>query len=67
MDGKASWTISRQKQRKVPNQKVAKSQYVLVLVLYKGFALVYLNRDNRFHSKNNTNKLQLLLSSAFLY
>ena len=50
---------------KVPNWKVAKSRIVLILVLGKSFALEYLSRDSKFHSKNNTNKLHLLVSSTF--
>ena len=50
---------------KVPNQKVAKSLIVLGLVLGKSFALVYLSHDGRFHPKNNTNQLRLLVSSTF--
>ena len=48
---------------KVPNRKVAKSW--IVLVLNKSFALIYLSRYSKSHSKNNTNELFLLVSSAF--
>ena len=50
---------------KVLNRKVAKSHFVLVLVLDTSFALVQLSRDSRLHSKNNTDELSLLVSSAF--
>ena len=38
---------------------------IVVLVFDKSFALVYLSRDSRFHSKNNTSELHLLTSRAF--
>ena len=54
---------------KVPNRKVPKSRIVhvvaLVVVLDKKLALAELGHNSRFHSKNNTNQLHLLVSSTF--
>ena len=42
--------VSGRNTGKVPNRKVAKSHFLL-LVLDKSFALIQLSRDNKFHSK----------------
>ena len=54
---------------KVWNQKVAKSQIVLILLLLvlpvKYFIPPYLSHGSRYYSTNSMNELRLLISSAF--
>ena len=59
-----SWTVSRREKHRQGTKLVSGKIAFLLIVLDKRFVFVYLSRDSRFHSKNNTSELRFLVSSA---